>query len=161
SRVDYQMSPKHSLFGRFFFANLDFHSTYDGKNPLTVNTVRNTNPAYAYVLGDTYLIGSGIVNSFRAGLNKWTQTRFNDNFLSLADLGMPMVPLGGTTFRFSVTGNGFIIGGAGGSQAGVYATPPQVNLAEDISFIKGTHQIGFGANYLRQAQHTLSTANAV
>src|SRR5262249_110214 len=37
----------------------------------------------------------------------------------------------------------------------------QINLADDISFIKGTHQIGFGANYLRQAQHTLSTANAV
>src|SRR5712691_761682 len=38
SKVDYTISPKHSIFGRFMLGRLNTGSTYDGTNPLSINT---------------------------------------------------------------------------------------------------------------------------
>ncbi|HYR89639.1 MAG TPA: carboxypeptidase regulatory-like domain-containing protein [Terriglobia bacterium] len=167
-RMDYQQSQKHSVFGRFLFANLSLPSTYDGKNALTVNNVESTSRAYSFVIGDTYLVGPSMVSSFRAGMNQWKGTRFTDKFFSWADVGARVTPLAGakvsvdpSTLRLSVTGNGFSAGGGSGSQGGQWGSGPQTNLVEDISLLKGSHEIGFGANYLHQKHDILTVANAV
>ena len=38
AKIDYQISDKNSFFGRFMSGNLNQGSTYDGKNPLSINT---------------------------------------------------------------------------------------------------------------------------
>src|SRR5437867_2134894 len=69
-RLDYQKSQKHSLFGRFLLANLETPSTYDGKNPITIDLAQSQTRVYSLLVGDTYLLGSGTVSSFRAGVNR-------------------------------------------------------------------------------------------
>ncbi len=51
--------------GRFTSAHLNVASTYDGKDPLSINQVGVADLDYSLALGDTYLFGAGIVSSFR------------------------------------------------------------------------------------------------
>src|SRR5205823_3380154 len=133
SRIDYQKSEKQSMFVRLNIANLNVPTTYDGKNPLTVNTVATEDRVYSLAVGDTYLIGTNIVSSFRAGMNRTEILRPPDNFASWADLGAQNVSaLAGKTARLSVTGNGFAIG-SGNSVPVLEYTGPNTNLAGDIS----------------------------
>ena len=68
-KMDYQQTAKHSLFGRYELARMDTPSNYDGKNWLSVSTADYVRRAHSFVLGDTYLIGSSMVSSFRGTLN--------------------------------------------------------------------------------------------
>src|SRR5262249_37769406 len=38
SRIDYTVSPKQTIFGRFMLGRLNTSSTFDGHNPLSINT---------------------------------------------------------------------------------------------------------------------------
>ena len=164
-RLDYQKTQKHSVFGRFLLANLETPSTFDGKNPLTIDLAQSLTRVYSLVLGDTYLIGSGTVSSFRAGINRSWNERSADQFYSFADLGMQgFTPLDtdvvSKTIRLGVQGNGFTIGAGNNIQVGNWSGP-NTNLVEDISLIKGGHQIGFGVNYLHQIHNLTNHLNTV
>src|SRR5262249_4341008 len=63
------------------------------------------------------------------------------------------------TIRLTVSGNGFAIG-SGNSIAGAANTGPNFNLVEDLSWAKGSHQIGFGANYLFTVLNSHTGINA-
>jgi hypothetical protein len=159
ARLDYQMSPKHSLFGRFYIANLDSPTTYDGKNALTLNTNTFHDRVYSLALGDTYLIGANIVSSFRVGANRTELPKIPDNFATWKDLGVNANSFQAPNPRLSVTGNGFNIG-SGSSILNIANTGPNYNLAEDISLVKGAHQLGFGVNYLHTLMNLVSGINA-
>ena len=125
-RLDYQKSQKHSIFGRFLLANLETPSTYDGKNPITIDLAQSLTRVYSLVLGDTYLIGSGTVSSFRAGINRSWNERSADQFYSFADLGVQgFTPLDSDavskTIRLGVQGNGFTIGAGNNIQVGSWS----------------------------------------
>jgi len=163
ARLDYQRNAKHSMFGRFLFDDLDQPSTFDGKNPLTIFNDQNHDRLYSLVIGDTYLLGAGTVNSFHAGMNRFWDERIPDQFYSWSSLGARNVfPSGDETVRFQVTGNGFTVGG-GSSMPYRYGLHegPHVNVLDDVSLIKGGHQIGFGVNFLRQIQNFFSNLNSV
>src|SRR5262249_15398955 len=52
-RLDYQYSEKQSIFARGTIADLNVPSTYDGKNPLTLNATQALYRIYTLALGDT------------------------------------------------------------------------------------------------------------
>jgi hypothetical protein len=160
TRLDYQRSQSHSLFERFTFSDLDSPSTFDGKNPLTVTgNPKNHGRVYSLAVGDTYLIGSNIVSSFRAGLNRTTIVRVPDESYSWAALGAQNFTSPVNKISLAVSGNGFNIGTGGGVPVSEHSGP-NTNLVEDISFLKGNHQIGFGANYLHTMQNFVTGRNA-
>src|SRR5205085_5623044 len=64
-RVDYQQSEKNSLFGRFEQARLLTPTDYDGTNLISLGQPNYTRRVDSFVLGDTYLVGPGMVSSFR------------------------------------------------------------------------------------------------
>ncbi|HYR41940.1 MAG TPA: carboxypeptidase-like regulatory domain-containing protein, partial [Terriglobia bacterium] len=100
ARLDYQRNAKHSMFGRFLFDDLDQPSTFDGKNPLTIFNDQNHDRLYSLVIGDTYLLGAGTVNSFHAGMNRFWDERIPDQFYSWSSLGARNVfPSGDETVR--------------------------------------------------------------
>ena len=70
AKVDYQISPKQSIFGRFMLGRLNQGSTYDGTNPLSINTYGFQDFDYGVNIGHTYLIGNNIVNSLRLAANR-------------------------------------------------------------------------------------------
>jgi hypothetical protein len=160
TRIDYQRGDKNSWFGRLTVADLNLPSTYDGKNALTVNSTAAQYRVYSPAIGTTYLIGNGIVASFRASATRSEVFKPADKFYSLGQLGAKDVTnLGGDTFRMSV-GGAFTINSGNGVPNRAFSGP-SANLAGDISIVRGAHQIGFGSNYIHPIMNFLSGLNPV
>jgi hypothetical protein len=159
TRIDYQQSDKNTIFGRFYVTNLDQPTTFDGKDALTLNSNTAHDRVYSLALGDTYLFSSNVVASFRVGVNRSEIPKITDNFATWPQLGVnaPFNPAAAP--RVSVTGNGFGIG-SGNSIINHDMTGPDPNIVGDISWVKGNHQIGFGASYLRTLINYESGINA-
>ena len=157
ARFDYQKSDRHSIFGRLVSTNLIIPTTYNGTNALTLSQATANYRTYLVGLGDTYIFGSGMVSSFRLGVNRMAITRPGDNFATWQQLGVNATSLAGPMVYLNVTGNGFQIGL--NSMPTIVAQGPNPNVAEDISLVKGSHQIGFGADYLHSLTNFLSSLN--
>ena len=159
ARADYQINQKHSMFGRYELARLVPSSSYDGKNVLTATTAQTFDRVMSFVLGETWLIGPNTVSSFRATGNRTRVEKSPDSWFSLADLGSQgvYVPVAHTT-SITVT-SGFSVGGAGENPSKFNTMSLQAG--DDISWVKGTHQFGFGANYIHPMQNVITLLNAL
>jgi hypothetical protein len=156
-KVDYQLNEKHSIFGRYELAHLQDPSGYAPGNLLTTGTASNgaytTYPVVnnwqtqSFAVGDTYLISTNLVSSFRAAVLRPTNNRGQPpKELAPEDVGITPYyePTKNRILGLSVSG-GFSIGGQGGNVPGLTnATAYQVS--EDVSWVKGAHQLGFGVN---------------
>jgi hypothetical protein len=162
SRVDYQISAKQSFFARATTNILNIPTTYNGTNPLTLNTNATSNRVYTLAVGDTYLITPSIISSFRAEVTRTGISRTPDSFYDWAGLGVNFTDVGsGKTINLTVgpTGSGFTVGSVNGNP-GNTATGPNPQFAEDISIVKGTHQIEFGGQYIFQLMNYWSGLNS-
>ena len=134
ARGDYTINSKHRLFARF---NMIRDSDGDDANfaapiqfpgdPITNLIVRKD---YAYVVGETWTISNNKVNQFVYG-----ETRSDLNFPSNFKPTYPNVygvSLGDAPFA-SISGQARIV--------------PVPNLRDDYTWIKGNHQMGFGASW--------------
>jgi hypothetical protein len=159
SKVDYTVSAKHSLFGRFMLGNLHQGSTFDGTNPLSIGTFGFHDFDYGFNVGDTYVVGNNIVNSFRVAANRTNIVKLPDNYHSWADFGANTLPLAPNILGIAATG-AFTFG-AGNASPGAQHNGPMPSVVEDLSWIKGSHQFGFGGAIFQQRLNYWSGTNAV
>src|SRR5579871_759481 len=159
AKVDYQVSSKHSIFGRFMSGHLIQGSTYDKKDPLSISTYGNDDFNYGVNLGDTYLITTNLVSSLRIGANRTNVVKLLDNYGSWATFGSNFTPLGGNVMNINVTG-AFTLG-FNGASPGAQHNGPLPSLAEDMTWIKGSHQVGFGGSIYQQRLNYWSGGNTV
>ena len=159
ARIDYQKSFKQSIFGRATVSNLDQPTTYDGHDALTLNQNGMHDRIYALAVGDTYLIGSSIVSSFRASVNRTEIPKIVDDFATWQQLGVNANSFQAPNPRISVTGNGFAIG-SGSTIVSLPFAGPDPNFSEDVSVVKGSHQLGFGGMYIHTLMNLTSGINA-
>ena len=159
ARIDYQQSAKSQIFGRFYVTNFAQPSTFDGKNALTLNSNAQADRVYSLALGNTYLFGSNLVSSFRVGENRAEIPKIVDNFATWPQLLVDAPYNPAPAPRISVTGQGFGIG-SGNSIINHDMTGPDTNISEDLSLIRGSHQLGFGVNYLHTLINYASGINA-
>ncbi|MBZ5577309.1 MAG: TonB-dependent receptor [Acidobacteriia bacterium] len=148
SKVDYQINTKQSLFGRFYSAKLNQSSTYDGKNPLSIASYGFNDLDYGLTLGHTFVISPTLVNSLRVGANRTNIAKVPDQYKSFGALGANVSPLGGNNIALSVTSE-FAIGG-GAAAPGVSHNGPLWSVGDDVNWVKGSHQIGFGGSFYHQ-----------
>ena len=148
-RVDSQMSPNHSLFGRYI-------DTFERRLPtlsrtgniLTVRREFGANKrarAQSTALGDTVVIGANMVNAFRVTWNR-TSNRLNDPpdpFFDASDLGIRLHSYVPGVIGLNVT-NGFTI--SGGNSVKVRVVNEAYQAANDLSVVRGRHQMSFGGN---------------
>src|SRR5215475_888532 len=162
-RVDYQKTEKHSMLARYMGARKDQPWDYDGKNILTSSQGQLNQRTHTLVFGDTYLIGSGIVNSVHLTAVRTLNPRINPNVIDLQEIGVKNVwipfkghmNLGvGAGLANGINPNGFTVSGVN-VQPGYYNSI-EGQAAEDVSWIRGAHQLGFGAYY----SHMNFTANS-
>ncbi len=161
AKVDYQVSEKNSLFGRFTSAHLAQSSTFDGKNPLSLNTVGFNDLDYSLALGDTYLLGSNIVNSFRLSASRTNIPKVPDNFKSWADFGANVTPVSGKTFAIAQGTNAAAFLGGGAASPGESHNGPNPSITDDVSWVKGAHQFGLGGNVYFQQMNYWSGVNGI
>ena len=98
------------------------------------------------MLSDTYLLGSNIVNTAHVTVNRSRALRVVEPYFTPADLRSQVYsPIPGFA-GISVTGNGFSLG-AGAVNPG-YFNSLAYEAGDDINWIKGSHQIAFGGNWI-------------
>ncbi len=160
-RIDWQQSEKSSIFGRFSGGTLNVSSTYDGKNPISINTFGVTDLAYQFAIGNTYLVSPNIVNSLRISAARTNVVKVNDDYATFKDFGADFTPLGGNVPSIAVTGGlGFTIGGGAANPGGSH-NGPNPAISDDVSWIKGSHQYTFGGSFYTQRMNYWSSPNAV
>ena len=161
ARADYQKSDKHSLFLRFQVANYQAPSTYVPGNELTANANAQADRFYSLAFGDTYLIGSSMVNSFHLGATRASIVKVPDNISTWPKLGVNAAYNPDTEPAAVVTGGNGFNDASGSDIINTDYSGPNPHVSDDVSWVKGTHQIGFGASFLLQILNYASGVNAV
>ena len=144
-RGDYQTSSKNTVFGRYFRIHYlrppSLQFTPNNLLTSTQGALDDTDQSWA--AGDTYLFSPTLVNQFRASVNRIGIHRYQNDYVSACDVGAALVYCGYVPHQsgFTVTG-AFSLGPGTGGQAVAHTTPIQMN--DDISWVRGKHQINFG-----------------
>ncbi|HEX4074884.1 MAG TPA: TonB-dependent receptor [Candidatus Acidoferrales bacterium] len=151
-RVDYQINSKQNLFVRYFGTHEVQPSSYSG-NELTVVNAGTDDMVNSIVVGHTYLVNSSMVNSFHFTYNTDGVTKFQVPIVNPTDVGVQGMYTSAAPFvhfsNINITGDF--------QSAGGFATPGLVNtktwqLADDYNWTKGSHQLQFGASFIRPSQ---------
>ncbi|HLK47352.1 MAG TPA: carboxypeptidase regulatory-like domain-containing protein [Bryobacteraceae bacterium] len=157
ARTDYQKSEKQSIYFRYLNAHLDQPSDFDPKNLLAASTAALNFQTQSGVLGDTYLIGPDMVSTFHATFNRSAVPKTNPTVFGPNDVGINMWPGVPGLMRITVT-NGFAL--ASNNETPSTYNTMDFEFAEDMSLVRGPHQIGFGADFIRSYLNGTSGLNA-
>jgi len=144
-RVDYQLQANNTIFGRYM-ATFDKQPVPLAKsdNILTTTLPGVDNLAQSLTLGDTLVLGTSTVNSLRFAFNRTTVNRFNNDFFGPPELGINAYNYSPTKeMILSVTG-GFSISAATATRG--IATNNSYQVSDDLTIVRGRHQLGLGAN---------------
>lgn len=156
-RVDYQLNEKHSMFFRYMNTAYNQPSpvSLPGANALDATVAGHNQLATSATFGDTYLLSSTLVNSFRASFNRTASHTLGGSFFSGCDVGVQMYCYVPNETTISVPGS-FTVGGP--LSVNAILTPTTYQLGDDVSFVKGAHQFAFG---IQAYQYRSTTAGNV
>jgi hypothetical protein len=141
-RVDYQINGKQALFGRYMATTYLMPAAYGFSKNLLDSTAGGLDDlAQTAALGHTYLISPTTVNVFRIALNRVGVHRFNDDYFSPCDIGVKFYCYVPHQTVVTVTGGPSI--GVGTAIEAKFI-PTYETLSDDVSLVRGPHQLGFG-----------------
>jgi Carboxypeptidase regulatory-like domain len=150
-RIDYQLTPDHSVFGRYMATFIRKQPAYQGgsDNVLKAGMVPTgsapgglDNLAHALAIGDTWVLGPTMVNSIRVAYNRTTVNRYNTPYFDPTDLGIKLYPYVKDQIAIQVLPSFEIPAGA--TQA--FFRNNFYQVGDDVTLIRGRHQFGFGGN---------------
>jgi len=154
AKGDYHLNDKHSVFLRYVDTSEKQTPPYAAvPNVLVTVTGGRDNLAQSASLGDTYLLNASMVNSAHLAFNRTAIHRTDAPFFSTTDVGINSFSYQPGVFLGSVTG-GFSIGGGTESESTFHTDTYE--LRDDISIVKGKHQLAFGGS----AAHWISSSLA-
>jgi len=159
AKVDYTISSRQSLYGRFNSAKLNVASTFDGKDPLSIANYGNQDLDYGLAIGYNFVFSPNFLSSLRVGANRTNIVKVADNYGSWSSFGANVSPLGGNMIAIAAPGE-FAVGG-GAASPGQSHNGPLWSIYEDLNWIKGAHQITFGGSIYQQRLNYFSGVNAV
>jgi hypothetical protein len=146
ARVDYQLRSNNSIFGRYM-ATTDKQPVplASSGNVLTTILPGVDNVAQSATLGNTIVLGTNTVNAARFAFNRTTVNRFNEDFFAPADLGIDAYEYSPTKeLILTVSAPGFAISAATATRG--IATNNSYQWSDDITLVRGSHQLAFGVN---------------
>ena len=149
-RVDYEWNAKNSVFGRVLSTALRRPNPFNAftkDNILNVGTDGTYQTPTSVAIGDTYLVSSNTVQSIRFAYNVANNWRIGAEYFSYCDLGIKIDCTYAKTRMgsFSVTG-GFSTGNGSTVDDNKYQQH-SYSINDDLSLIRGTHQISLGGTY--------------
>ena len=151
-KVDYTLNQQHSIFGRYLDSRVNNADDYDGQNILTFSTSQLESRIYSLSLGDSYSFSSNVVNSFRIGFNRVKNEAYPAKYFDLPELGVRNVYHYEPGFVLISVTNGFNVSGGGGIRSTYNSVV--YSISNDISILKGSHQIGIGGSFVRTHENS-------
>jgi len=151
AKVDYQLSPKHSLFGRYYATHYYAPSSYDG-HQITMASPFIDNLIQSAALGDTFILGPNTINSFHATMNRSAVVKAAPPFFTPVTLGIPWTVLLPDYTRVNVL-PAFQSSCNVCALGAIFTTTYQA--ADDFSAVRGSHEMAFGVNWISPVHHSL------
>jgi hypothetical protein len=146
TRVDYTVSSKQNIFGRYFVDGYQFPAYFSPTNILITTQSGNIERVQTFTLGDAYTIKSSIVNAAHISILRRVNNRgYAPNDINAATLGVNIyqfVPNG-----LQMSEGKFSIGGGTNSVAHFNDNTGAIN--DDMTWVKGKHQIAFGGEWVQ------------
>ena len=148
-RGDWTLSPKHSLYGRYFLDTYNLAAFFNPANVLVTATSGNYEKAQSLTFGDTYSLTSSLVNSFHFTFSRRRDDRGpNASGINMSTLGASNIYQGTPNYlQVTVANNGFAVGSGSGALGSFNIT--QYQEADDVDWVKGKHQVAFGVDIIR------------
>jgi Carboxypeptidase regulatory-like domain len=141
-RVDYQISEHQQLFARYMASAYYLPPAFAfSKNILDTTQGGIDDLAQTAAVGHTYLFSPTTINTFAFAANRVAVHRFNDDYFSPCDLGVVFTCFVPHQTVVNVTG-GPVIGIGTAIKASFI--PTYYTLSDDVSMIRGSHNIKFG-----------------
>jgi hypothetical protein len=143
-RIDYQWSRSQSIFARYLGTRITIPPGYGGgsDNILKSNTAGSYNLLHSVALGDTMVLSSTLVNAVRGTVNYTKVSRYQTPMFSPKDIGANVYSYPpGAQFPLTVTGSFTLQQGQATKRQEFNTT---YALADDVTLVKGSHQLGFG-----------------
>jgi hypothetical protein len=156
-RVDYNLSLKHNLFGRYLLDQYASPPPFDAKNLILTQFPGNLERAQSFVLGDNYTFTPTFLNSTHFTFSRRRDNRGPDpRDINPTTLGVNMSPTIPNFLLLNLTG--YFMVGCGTCAPGHF----NVNTwqaADDIDWIRGRHHFAFGGEYIHTQNNTLTGYN--
>lgn len=156
-RVDWTLSPKHSVFARYFAAHYNNPPFFDG-NILTTSLAGESAFNQSLVVGDTYSFTPTVVNSVHLTGSRLSVLRtVPANAPSMTDFGVKIFQEVPHFSQICVTGD-FSTGC--GSCTPLNVDNNSFQAADDVDVIKGRHQLSFGVDFMHWQLNSIQRVNA-
>jgi hypothetical protein len=155
TRLDFQLNASQGLFGRYMATLFDSPPPLQSTDNLLTSTQGGfDNAAQSTTFGHTWVLSNTSVNSLRFAWNNTRIHRLHEPIFSGPELGVNMFSYLDDYFILNV-GGAFGIGSGVQNEARFDTTTWQIG--DDVTLIKGSHQLSFGANLAYW--DTFNTAN--
>jgi hypothetical protein len=148
ARLDFQASQNQNVFGRYMATTFDRQPPFASSDNLLTSTQGGfDNLAQSLTLGETWVVNQSTVNAIRFAWNNTKVHRYHHPLgFSAPDLGIDMFSYLDDYFILNVTG-AFGVGSGVQNEARFDTTTWQI--ADDLTMIRGDHQLSFGLNAAR------------
>ncbi|MBV8903095.1 MAG: TonB-dependent receptor, partial [Acidobacteriia bacterium] len=148
-RVDWVISSKHSLYGRYFVDDYTLAAFFNPHDILVTSMSGNLERAQTFVLSETYTINPSTVNSAHFTFGRRTDDRGpNSSGVNAARLGVQNMYQGTNDFLQVAVNNGGFAVGCGTCALGVFNIT-SFQGADDVDLSRGKHQLALGVDFLR------------
>ena len=164
ARFDYQLSEKQTLFVRYMLVKqitaVPYELTPD--NVLTAGTngsnggIGSDDQFNSLTIGDTYVLSSSVVNSFRISGNRVRAIKPGASMFGPQDVGINAYTYQPHYLTIPVTG-AFSLGSANFSENS-FAYTTSYGINDDVSFVRGSHLFAFGGSFMRSTEWSVAQA---
>jgi hypothetical protein len=163
-RVDYQRTTDDTIFWRYMATSYTKVAPIgEGGTALSLydfsakrGETALDNLAHSLVLGDTRVFGANTVNSLRGTFNRVGVNRIAPEIFEPADLGIKAYSYAPHVMVVDVRGNAFQVNNPGVSRFTVNAS----QASDDLTVVKGNHQVGIGGSLAYWRYHFASEARS-
>jgi hypothetical protein len=157
TRVDYQLSDKHSLFARYMLTRQQLEVPYSlTHDPLTETAPGFDDQAQSGTIGDTYVINPNMVNSARLSVNRIAALKPGANMFGAPDVGIQAFSYDPHYLSLNVVGQFSL----GSTTKNAFAYETNFGANDDFSVIHGSHLFALGGYYMRSIDWLLAQAFA-
>lgn len=157
-KVDYQVSNKQTLFGRYMATTYKTPSPYRlSQNILSTITGGRDNLAQSFTVGHNYILTTQAVNAFRFAFNRTAIHRTSEDFFSAPEVGVNIFSYMPHYMLLSVTG-GFNLGGGTESESTFLTNT--YHFGDDLTIVRGNHQLAFGGSIARWESTSLANVRS-
>ncbi len=159
TRVDYTINAKNNLYVRYFFDGYQAPAFFSPTNILLTTAAGDNQRYQTITIGENYVISSSIVNSAHLTAVRRSNNRgYNASDINATTLGVNLFQVQsiGLFINASAKTHGFTIGGDSNSLATLNDNVP-IDFSDDVTLIRGKHQIAFGGGYVRNQLNVNNT----